>query len=80
MNADKLTLLTPTYRERLQRIQNNIVYIQEQLELLDVPEYRTAAIFDQLINQLKQAVDANDLYSSLEAEYSDTHNVWEVVA
>jgi hypothetical protein len=77
MNRDELTSVVATFRLRLERIQLKMDVMKQQMEAIDVPKYRAAGIFDQFVLQIQQALSASDLYTSLEAELSDTHLVWE---
>jgi hypothetical protein len=77
MNTSELIESIPILKAQLSRIQAKAVSLKAKLAEFDVPKYRTAGIIDQLILQLQQAIDGDDLYTALEADYSDTKLVWE---
>lgn len=77
MTPDEIIESINSHKARLARIVMKMNNLKQKLEDMEVSKYRSAGIFDQLILQLQQASSANDLYSSLEAEYSDTYLVWE---
>ena len=77
MNKEYFTRIIPTYKQQIDGLHYRVGLIKERLLNIDVPKYRTSGIFDQLILQVQQAMDGNDLYTALEADYSDTFLVWE---
>lgn len=77
MTPDEIISSINSHNARLARIILKMNIIKQKLEDMEVPKYRSAGILDQLVLQLQQANSADDLYSSLEADYSDTYLVWE---
>ena len=77
MDSTQLVEIIPILKSKLNGIQLKVIDLKNKLFISDVPKYRTAGIIDQLILQLQQASDGNDLYTSLEADYTDTKLVWE---
>lgn len=77
MTPDEIIESINSHNARLARIILKMNNIKKKLEDMEVSKYRSAGILDQLVLQLQQANSADDLYSALEAEYSDTYLVWE---
>lgn len=77
MTPDEIIQSINSHNARLTRIVIRMNNIRKRLEDMEVSKYRSAGILDQLILQLQQAINADDLYSALEADYSDTYLVWE---
>lgn len=77
MDVVTLTDLVPSYRNKLDAYQERLAKLKKRLDAMDLKTYRTAAIFDQLVFQLQQALSDTDLYSLLEIEYADTYSVFE---
>ena len=79
MKPDFYIRCIPTYQNKIEDIRSKIENLRSRLEALDIPKYRVAAVFDLLILQLQQAIDADDLYNSIEAQYGNNNYVWEEV-
>ncbi len=77
MTPEEIALSVESISFRVKRVQMKLKELKDRLQELDIPKYRASGIFDQFVLQVQQAVDANDLYSALEADLSDTRLVWE---
>lgn len=77
MNADFYIRTIPSYENIFKSQILRLIELQDKLDQLEIPRYRTAAIFDLLILQIQQAIDQNDLYSALESQYANNKYVWQ---